>query len=74
MRTGMYADAQLQLLLGSVGDLEGLHGAEQVQRHRSDLARVLVAVALGQARHHHVRVTCCCRTAQYSKVSYCGNN
>jgi len=52
----MDADPQFECVVGPVSDLEPFDGAEEVQGHGGDLARVFDAVFLGQAADHHVRV------------------
>ena len=52
----MDSDAQLEQFVGPVADAEGLHGPQQVQGERGDLAGVVVAVADGQAADDHVGV------------------
>lgn len=52
----MDTDAQQQMVLRSVPDVEGLRADQQLQRHAADLGGVRVAVLLRQAGHHHVGI------------------
>lgn len=54
--TRVNANAYLQLQLRLVLDGETFHCVQNGQRHQSDFARMIVAVALRQSGHHHVRV------------------
>lgn len=50
------ADAQAQLLLGSVADVEGAHSVQQRQSHAGHLSCVEPPVPHWEPRHHHVGV------------------
>lgn len=63
----MDANANLQLQLGLMLDGETFHRVQNGQRHQSDFARMIVAVALRQTGHHHVRVADCLDLGGYSK-------
>lgn len=56
-RTGMHADAQLELVVRSVFNCETVYGGSQGQRHSRYLAGVQVSVSTRKSGHHHVRVT-----------------
>ena len=53
----MQSDADLQLLLRFVADLESLHSLENLKGHSRNLSRVVLTVSQGKSRHHHVSVT-----------------
>ena len=53
----MYANPQLQSLVGLVPDGEDLDGLQQLQRHRRDFRRVARSVASRKTGHDHVGVT-----------------
>ena len=53
----MQSDADLQLLLRFVSDLESLHSLENLKGHPRNLSRVVLTVSQGKSRHHHVSVT-----------------
>lgn len=55
----MDADAQSELTVGSVADLEDGHLAQKVERHVADLDDVTTFVERWQAARHHVRVAYC---------------
>ena len=55
-RSAMDANAHAQFLAWSVADPEAAAGDDDVQRHVGDVARMLDAVAGGQARDAHVCV------------------
>eukprot|EP01137_Pigoraptor_chileana_P018791 Opistho-2@78858 len=51
------AHTELQLGAGHVPDGEGRGGVEEIQGHRSNFARMAVAVARRETRRHHVCIT-----------------
>ena len=53
----MQSDADLQLLLRFVSDLESLHSLENLKGHPRNLSRVVLTVSQRKSRHHHVSVT-----------------
>ena len=51
------ADADFQLVVGLVPDLEALHRIHNADRHARDFTCVQIPVANRQSAHHHVGVT-----------------
>ena len=55
--SSVQSDADLQLLLRFVSDLESLHSLENLKGHPRNLSRVVLTVSQWKSRHHHVSVT-----------------
>ena len=52
----MYADAQSELTVGSVADLEDGHLAQQIERHFADLDNMAALVWSRYSADYHVRI------------------
>lgn len=55
-RSSVNANAQVDSLIWQVGDTEPGQRSHEVQRQLSNLFSVLVAVAVGNARHYQIAV------------------